>query len=156
MSIKTFIQFLFLLISITHTFQSCVAGTNNCLVCDQQEIFCYQCTFNVYTPNDDGGCKNAEKCIAFQNYCNVCNSNEKLCSECELGYFPDENGGCSSTDNCEISYKGQCLKCKDNFFLVSSMKFCKHENADDLRNCDVINKNTGFCDTCKDGYFLTL
>ena len=154
MSIKTYLQLFSILALITYTIQSCEAGVNNCLVCDQWGNLCDQCSLNIYIPDDDGGCKNAEKCVASQNYCNECNFNEKLCSECELGYFPDENGGCSYTDNCEVSYRGECLKCKDNFFLVSSTKICKYSNIDDLRNCDVINTDTGFCDTCKDGYFL--
>ncbi len=76
------------------------------------------------------------------------------CLSCELGYYPDENGGCSNTNHCQIASKGECLKCKDDFLLVQNTKNCKYLYSDDFKNCEVINQETGFCDKCKENFYL--
>ena len=142
---------------------SCIEGENKCLKCNPMTKLCNKCEKEViYTPDNNGGCKNSNKCILGYNHCYECNQEENLCKTCENGYYPDENGGCTYTLNCEISYQGRCLKCKDNFiligedgFLSNGIKICKSLNSEDIQNCEVINMNNGICDKCIEGYYLT-
>ena len=135
--------------------QLCHEGENNCKKCHPLRNVCSECLFNVYEPDEIGGCTPLKKCSIGENYCSTCNSNQNLCLVCEIGYYPDENGGCSFSDNCEISYKGECLKCNNDFSLISSTKICKYNYSEDFLNCKIINTNNGFCDICEDNYFLT-
>ena len=96
------------------------------------------------------------------NQCIECSEDEKLCKKCNDGYFPDKNGGCSYTDNCEISYRGECIKCKDDYILIGEenyngeieIKICKSLISGDLKNCEIINNKKGFCEKCKEGFYL--
>ena len=87
-----------------------------------------------------------------------CNENDSLCKSCEKGYFTDKNGGCSYTINCEISYKGNCIKCINDYILIgkfdSEIKICKSLNSEELKNCEKINIESGFCEKCLENYYL--
>ena len=149
--------FLLSLIFIKSTFSSsCIEGENLCLKCDNQANLCVQCKNEIFIPDEKGGCIGKKKCIFGENFCNECNLENDLCQSCESGYFPDNNGGCSYINNCEISYKGICLKCKESFILIGTedFKFCKSIYSSDLKNCNTINLENGFCSECEDEFFL--
>ena len=152
---KFFILLLFIKIYLSDP--SCIEGKNHCILCHPITNLCRKCEQNIYTPDENGGCEYSKKCKVGNNNCLECTEKEDLCQKCETGYFPDENGGCSYIDNCEISFKGECLKCKDTFILIGSeydLKICKSLLSDDFKNCENINKEKGFCDLCKEGYYL--
>ena len=133
----------------------CIEGENNCIKCHPVTKLCYKCSRDIYTPDENGGCKNAKNCIFGNNYCLECDDNTHLCNDCEKGYFPDENGGCSNTPNCQISYKGECLECIEDFILIGkNIKICKSLNSEDLKNCKTINTIRGECEQCEENYFL--
>ena len=114
----------------------CKEGENLCSLCNPITKLCAKCEKEIYTPDENGGCKGSKKCINGNNYCMECDTNEYLCKICEVGYFPDGNGGCSYTNNCEISYQGNCLKCNYDYILIgaltSNLKWCKSLNSEDL------------------------
>ena len=150
----------FLFPEIILSFQICVEGQNFCSKCNPISKLCIKCEKEIYTPDYLGGCEFARKCYIGKNHCISCNEKGDLCEICEEGYFPDKNGACSYTDNCEISYQGYCLQCIDNFVLVGKnlsevIKICKSLNSVDLRNCEKINTETGTCEGCQEGYYLT-
>ena len=136
----------------------CVEVENFCIKCNPITKLCLKCEKNIFIPEDNGGCIGNKKCEIGENYCNECNENKNLCKTCEIGYFPDENGGCSYTGNCEISYQGKCLKCLDDYILIgdnnSNIKICKSLDTEDLKNCNRINIYNGFCEECKEHYYL--
>ena len=146
--ILTFTSFL-----LINSQRNCQSQTNNCEKCDPYNFLCKECTLDIYTPDEKGGCVPTKKCISSENYCDQCNSKEDQCLICEIGYFPDENGACSFTDNCEISYNGECLKCKEDFILLDN-KICKCIYNNDFLNCENIDTSNGLCKTCKENYFL--
>jgi hypothetical protein len=129
---------------------------NHCIKFNTITKLCLKCDLDIYAPDEKGGCKYAHKCEIGLNQCDECNENGELCKKCLEGYYPDENGGCSYSDNCEISYNGKCLKCKEDYILIGEevIKICKSLNFGDLKNCEEINKTTGFCQKCKEGYYL--
>ena len=133
-------------------------GVNYCSKCNPVTKLCIKCEKDIFIPDENGGCTGANKCIGGTNHCIECNENENKCKTCETGYFPDSNGGCSYTDNCEISYQGNCLKCIDEYILIGAsnleIKICKSLNSEDLKNCEKINKEIGFCEKCIDDYYL--
>jgi len=140
-----------------------IVDKNHCIKFNPITKLCIKCDLNIYSPDENGGCKNAHKCQIGKNQCDECNENGELCKKCIKGYFPDENGGCSYTDNCEISYNGKCLKCKEDYILIGQeeyiyntdvIKICKSLSFGDLKNCEEINKITGICQKCKEGYYL--
>ena len=137
----------------------CKEGENLCSLCNPITKLCAKCEKNIYTPDENGGCKASKKCINGNNYCMECDTNEYLCKNCEIGYFPDGNGCCSYTNNCEISYQGNCLKCNYDYILIgastSNLKLCKSLNSEDLKNCQKINVEKGFCEECKEGFYLS-
>ena len=151
---------LFLKISLSSSV--CIDGKNNCAKCNPITKLCIKCELNIYSPDENGGCKNAHKCEIGLNQCDECNENGELCKKCVEGYFPDENGGCSYSNNCEISYKGKCLKCKEDYILIgqediynnNAIKIFKSLNFGDLKNCEEINQIAGICQKCKKGYYL--
>ena len=147
-----------IIIKISLSEPHCQEGSNFCLRCHPITQLCVKCEKDIYIPNESGGCKYSNICIENKNYCYECNKEGDLCKKCEESYFPDENGGCSYTNNCKISYKGECLKCKEDFILVGKndgeMKICKSLNSEDLKNCQIINTETGLCQECKSGYYL--
>ena len=155
-----FIFILFLKISLSSS--TCIDGKNHCTKCNPITKLCIKCDLNIYSPDENGGCKNANKCEIGKNQCDECNENGELCKKCVEGYFTDENGGCSYTNNCEISYKGKCLKCKEDYILIgqediynnNAIKICKSLNFGDLKHCEEINQLTGLCQKCKEGYYL--
>jgi len=139
----------------------CEVDIKHCSRCNPITKLCVKCDKDIYSPDENGGCQNAKKCILGHNNCIQCNEKGNLCEKCLDGYFPDENGGCSYTDNCEISYEGQCLECKTNFILIGlnnsfyeGIKICKSIVLGDLKNCLIINRDLGYCEECKKGYFL--
>ena len=158
---KFFFLFSFLsIISIIFSF-TCEENINHCVKCNPVTNLCLRCDLEIYAPDSEGGCKNANHCTNGKNYCSECTDNEEKCKTCEIGYFPDENGGCSYTANCLISYKGECLECSEDFILIGNkmeeengFKFCKSKSSADLLNCKIINTTTGFCDECEDDFFL--
>ena len=82
-------------------------------------------------------------------------------SKCEEGYYPDEYGGCSYTKNCILSQRGRCLKCKEDYVLIGiennfneGIKICKSIFSDDLKNCESINLYNGYCNKCKEGFYV--
>ena len=136
---------------------SCKEGINNCFRCNPLTQLCDKCTLDIYNPDDNGGCQPSEKCIIGKNYCEECDGEGKKCLKCEKGFYPDDNGGCSFDENCAVSSYGYCLQCKDDYFLIgenNGIKICKSKFLDEFRNCEKINYNTGFCELCKEGFFL--
>ena len=134
---------------------SCKPGFNHCLICNYLTNLCSKCENEVYVPDQNGGCK--RKCVLGINNCIECSDEGDLCKNCDDGYFLDEMGGCSYTDNCQISENGECLKCKNNFILIGleeSLKICKSLFSEDLKNCILINNETGLCEECKENYYL--
>ena len=163
---KIFFHFLFLInIEYIILFPNCQFGVNFCEKCHPITKLCVECEKNVYTPDENGGCKPLKKCIEENNHCFECNKENNLCQKCEESYYPDENGGCSYTNNCEISYEGKCLKCKKDYILLGKnddylfkdeISICKSLNHEDLKNCEIINTDNGICEKCKNGYFLNV
>ena len=137
-----------------YSLPSCIVGENYCSSCNPVTKLCIKCEKDIYIPDENGGCKNAEKCILGNNYCLECNEEGNLCKECDISYYSDLNGGCSYTDNCEISYKGECLKCKENFILNENNKICKSLKSEEFKNCKLINNSTLTCEECEEGYYL--
>ena len=158
MSTFKLLNFLFI-ISISTSKPSCKDSTNFCNHCNILTNLCAKCEkSDILVPDLNGGCIGAQKCFVGQNYCLECDTDGKLCKQCEENYYQDENGGCTYTGGCEISFQGECLKCKNDFILIgkeNDIKICKYLLNEDYRNCNKINYETGFCDECKKGYFLT-
>ena len=161
MSHMFFYLFLTLYFQLVLLAPYCIERENHCSRCNTITKLCIKCEKDIYVPDEDGGCKNAEKCVVGENYCMECNEEGNLCQKCEDGYFPDQNGACSYSDNCEISYEGKCLKCLEDFILIGEtfyfgdgLKICKSINSEDLKNCDRINEEKGTCLSCKEGYYL--
>ena len=152
-----FIFILFLKIYLSSS--ECITGKNLCTKCNLITKLCIKCDLNIYSPDENGGCKYAHKCEIGLNQCDEFNENGDLCKKCVEGYFPDENGGCSYTNNCEISYDGECLKCKENYILIGlytvngDFIICKSLNSEDLRNCEKIDIENGICQECKQGFY---
>ena len=115
MIIKCFF-ILFLKISLSSS--EYIFEKNHCIKFNPITKLCIKCDLNIYSPDENGGCKYAHKCEIGLNNCDVCDENGELCKKCVEVYFPDENGGCSYTDNCEISYNGKCLKGKEDYILI--------------------------------------
>ena len=138
---------------------NCEEGVNHCSSCNPITKLCMKCEKDVFIPDKNGGCINAEKCFVSINNCLLCDKDEKLCEKCQVGYYPDQNGGCSSTDNCEVSYRGKCIQCKEDFIYIGKdfgIQICKSLNSEDLKNCQDINIKKGICEKCEEGYFLNL
>ena len=145
-------------INLVYSLPSCKEGKDFCFLCNPVTKLCEKCEKSkIFIPNEKGGCEGSKKFFLGISHCLECQEEQFLCKTCEEGYFPDLNGGCSYSSNCQISYQGECIKCIDNFILVGvDIKICKSLNSDDLRNCEKINKITGLCDSCKEGYFLNM
>lgn len=135
--------------------QKCTKGENNCSLCNPMTNLCLECDYDVYVPDENGGCKKSKTCSVGYNYCLDCEDDNTLCKECEEGYYPDKNGGCSYSANCNISYKGKCLKCNENYILNQEINICRSTNLEEFRNCEVIQPSNGKCQKCTEGYFLT-
>jgi len=101
----------------------CKEGSNYCSRCNPITKLCVKCQYDIFIPDNDGGCGNAQRCILGKNNCLQCNEEGNLCQVCEEGYFPDRNGGCSYTPNCEISLLGKCLKCNEGFILIGNNQY---------------------------------
>ena len=160
---KFFFLFTFLFIIPNISSLTCKENTNHCVKCNPVTNLCIRCDLDIYTPDSEGGCKNANHCEYGKNYCLECTEDEDICKTCEDGYFPDVNGGCAYTDNCLISYKGECLECIDNYILIGNtpegengFKFCKFNSSIDFTNCKKINTTNGLCEKCEDDYYLNL
>ena len=153
--------FLFIIITITIINSSpvCEPQSNFCQNCNYATNLCYKCQKpDILIPDENGGCIGAKKCFLGRNYCLECDINGNLCKTCEENYYKDENGGCTYSEGCEISYNGECLKCKEGFVLIgreNDFRFCKSLSIDNYKKCKEINKATGFCTECEEGYFLT-
>ena len=152
--------FLFHILIITQIVLSfsypCKEGSKNCEKCNPVTKLCVKCDKNIYALNSDGECEPKRRCQNNINYCIQCTEEGNMCLECEAGLFPDENGACSYSYNCEISYKGKCLKCKDNFILNEGIGVCKSLYSEDFKNCKKINKTSGYCQECEEGYNLNM
>ena len=162
---KMLFHLIILIISkIILTAPNCEENVRNCIRCHPVTKLCIKCEKDIYTPDENGGCKYAKTCVKGNHHCSECNEEGNLCKKCEESYYPDENGGCSYTNNCEISYEGRCLKCKEDFILVGrndyyysydELKICKSLNSEDLKNCEKIDTEKGICQQCKNGYYLS-
>ena len=154
---KNICIFIFLLI-INYTFSSkCIEGEKFCLKCNNNDNLCIQCKNEVLIPDSEGGCEGINKCTLGENFCNECDIEQNLCKSCEIGFFPDSIGGCAFVDNCQISYKGLCLKCEQDYILIGpgeEYKFCKSIYSSDLKNCKIIDEESGKCSQCEEGFFL--
>ena len=136
----------------------CKDFSNNCIHCNILTNLCAKCEKpEIFIPDEYGGCSGIKKCISGKNNCIECDLDGKLCINCEKSYYPDENGGCSYSEGCEISYMGICLKCKEGYILIghNELKICKPLVIDSYKKCNEINIETGFCNKCEDGYYLT-
>ena len=151
--------FIFVFISKITFSQKCKSNTNNCYKCNPIKKLCEICNYpEVYIPDEDGGCSGSLKCLEGINYCNKCDEKGKLCQVCDEGFIPDQNGGCTYTANCKISYKGECIECKKNFFKAGKkdeIQICKSYLSEDFKNCISITYETGLCNFCEWGYYLT-
>jgi len=148
--IITFIIIKFILIH-----NSCIDNQNYCKKCHPLTNKCIICKTDNFFPNNEGGCTG--KCTIGKNYCNKCDLEEKLCIECQSNFYSDNVGGCSIVPNCESSYNGKCNKCKEEFILIgddNGFKICKDKNSLDFKNCKTINKKTGLCQECNEGFYL--
>ena len=138
---------------------TCKPNISNCNKCNPITNKCEICNYpDIYIPDEFGRCKGALKCISGKNYCNQCDQNGKLCQLCDEGFIPDENGGCTYSYNCKISYKGECIECKENYFKYGKkggFQICKSYSSKDFIHCKNINYETGFCNSCETGYFLS-
>ena len=157
-----FIYFTLIFISqISINLNACIPGVNHCSICNPINGLCHECDKETFIPDEKGGCEYKKICIYGYNYCLECSKEENLCIKCEEGYYPDEYGGCSYTQHCILSERGKCLKCKENYFLAGienyfneGVKICKSIYSEDLKFCESIDLNNGFCDKCKKGYYL--
>ena len=136
---------------------SCQDHSNFCFYCNTLTNLCSMCEFpEIMIPDKNGGCISTKKCISGKNNCNECDTNGELCKSCDENYYPDENGGCAYSNECEISDMGECLKCKEGFILIGKeLKICKSLSIDSFKNCHKINYETGYCNICDEGYYLT-
>ena len=137
----------------------CQSNKNNCVKCNPLTKLCAICNNpEIYIPDKNGGCQGILKCQSGNNYCNECDINGIFCKNCEKGYYPDENGGCTYTENCKISYKGICLECNNDYIKIgkkNEWQICKYFALEEFNNCEKINYEKGYCETCEDNYFLT-
>ena len=159
MSIYPFYLFYFYLLFNSKIISSplCKESEKFCKKCNPLTNQCIKCNYDVLKPDNDGGCIGNNLCILGKNYCDECDFENKICRTCEKGYYPDKNGGCSYTENCKISNKGECIECEDEYILIGKnfdLKICKYKYSDDFKNCKEIDKETGFCLSCEDDYFL--
>ena len=161
MSIFSKYSILLCLIKIWFSISLCIKDKNHCSKCNPITKLCVKCDKNIYVPDKNGGCEKVKEYHFGKNHCNECNDSWNLCKTCIDGYFPDGNGGCSYSDNCEISFEGNYLQCKDNYILIGlnntfyeGIKICKSLFEGDLKNCKIINTERGYCEECKEGYFL--
>ena len=149
----------FFLIKLIISTPSCKDNTNYCKTCNFITNICQKCENpEIYIPDENGGCVGAKKCVLGKNFCLECELDGSLCKKCEENYYRDENGGCTYSEGCEISYLGECLKCKEGFILVGSkygFKFCKSLSIENYKKCAKINYETGLCEECEEGYYLT-
>jgi len=134
---------------------SCKEGEKNCIFCNPITKLCVECDKDIYSPDENGGCKLKSQCKLGHNSCLQCAPNENICVNCDLGFYPDKIGGCSYTVHCSISYKGTCLKCDDDYVLIGKeVTYCKSINTEDLKNCKEVNTVNGLCKNCTEGYYL--
>ena len=151
--------FFFLISNIISSSQKCKSNTNHCYKCNPIKKLCEICNYpEVYSPDEFGGCSGSLKCTEDKNYCNKCDPKGELCKICDEGFIPDENGGCTYSPNCKISYKGECIECKKNFFIVGKKgenQICKSYFSEDFIHCISITYETGLCNFCEWGYYLT-
>ena len=155
--------FIFLILYEIFSSQTCTEGKNFCKRCNTQTKLCAQCSYDVFSPDKNGGCEGSKKCVSGENYCNECEDNGKKCKTCDDGYLPDENGGCTYSNNCEVSIEGVCLKCIYDFILVGDyyynlfdgLRICKSNHSEAFKNCQIIDSNKGNCKMCKEKYYLT-
>ena len=154
-----FIFIVFLQLQIIISTLKCKSNSNNCYKCNPIKDLCEICYYpEVYSPDIYGGCSGSLKCVPGKNYCKKCDNNEELCQICDDGFIPDENGGCTYSLNCKISYKGECIECKKNFFKIGNkgeIQICKSIFSEDLSHCLSITYETGLCNFCYWGYYLT-
>ena len=137
----------------------CQSNLNNCYKCNPRSNLCEICNYpDILIPDKSGGCTGALRCYSGKNYCKQCDRNGELCEKCDEGFIKDENGGCTYSPNCKVSYKGECLECKKNYFKYGKkggFQICKSFSSKDFLHCVNINYETGFCDFCESGYFLS-
>ena len=153
--VLVFIQVFSIIISVP----ICSENSNFCSHCNILTNLCAKCEKqDILIPDKNGGCMGAKKCIFGKNFCYECDTEEKLCKVCEENYYPDNNGGCAYSEGCEISYLGECLQCMEGFVLIGKEKgfrFCKSLSIEIYKNCEEINYETGYCNKCSKGYYLT-
>ena len=63
--IKIFFPFV-IFFKYIQTFPNCIEGENFCSKCNPVTKLCYKCQEDIYTPDEKGGCRYAEK-INVQN-----------------------------------------------------------------------------------------
>ena len=153
-----FIFILFFSIQELYSSPTCKESFNHCFHCNTATNLCSKCDkSDIFIPDENGGCKGANKCKVGYNFCYECDQEGKLCEKCEKGYYPDLNGGCSYSEGCEISYKGECLQCQEDYILIGkeeNIKICKYQLLEIYKNCKNINLETGKCEECEEGYYL--
>ena len=155
--------FIFLIVYEMFNCLPCIDGKNFCNRCNPVTKLCAQCKYDVFIPDEDGGCKGSQKCVNGDNFCSECEDDKKKCKICEEGYLPDENGGCTYSNNCEVSIEGVCVKCIDDFIMVGDsgynlfegLRICKSNHSEVFKNCQIKDTNKGTCKMCKDKFYLT-
>ena len=78
--IINYLLIFFLKISLSSS--ECIVDKNHCIKCNPTTKLCIKCDLNIYSPNENGGCKNANKCEIGMNQCDESNENGKLCKKC--------------------------------------------------------------------------
>lgn len=155
-------KFLFLLFSLSILIpsiisQDCQVNQNFCHQCNPLTNLCIKCQYDVFTPNNSGGCSGIKKCSIGKNFCEECSEEGDLCKTCSEGYSPDSNGGCTYVQNCLVSFRGDCLLCESDYILIGRAdgpRICKSLNSDDFLNCKTINNENGHCEQCEEGFYL--
>ncbi len=156
--IKLYLLMIFLLILYPVLSGECIPFENFCSECSQETGLCSKCSYDVFLPDEEGGCTIGNKhCSQGKNYCEKCSESDYKCQICEEGYFPDKNGGCSFTENCSISYNGSCKICDKNYILIDlGNKYldCVSIFSEELLNCKEYTPK-GKCIECETNYYLS-
>ena len=141
---------LFILIAEISLSPTCQEPLNHCVHCNPVTNLCSKCSYpDIMIPDEEGGCRGAQKCIEGKNLCLECSQNGKFCEKCEKNYYPDNNGGCTFSEGCEISYRGVCIQCEPDYVLIGkeeNLKICKYRQSEMYKNCGKINTETGICE----------
>ena len=69
--------FIFLIVYEMFNCLPCTDGKNFCNRCNPVTKLCAQCKYDVFIPDEDGGCKGSQKCVNGENFCSECEDDKK-------------------------------------------------------------------------------